>query len=57
MTIVISDANPMKYILSRQILGGHYSKWVGILSEFDLVFSTPKANKSLIFAELMAGLP
>ena len=47
----------MKYILSRQILGGHYSKWVVILSEFDLVFSTPKAKKSLVFAELMAWLP
>ena len=56
MTIVISDANLMKYILSRQILGGHYSKWVVILSEFDLVLSTPKAKKSLVFAELMARL-
>ena len=47
----------MKYILSRQVLGGHYSKWIVILSEFDLVFSTPKANKALVFTELMAGLP
>ena len=47
----------MKYILSHQILGGRYSKWVVILSEFDLIFSTPKENKSLVFAELMAGLP
>ena len=28
-----------------------------ILSELDLIFSTPKAKKSLVFAELMAGLP
>ena len=55
--MVISDANLMKYILSRQILGGRYSKWIVILSEFDLVFSTPKAKKSLVFAELMARLP
>ena len=55
--MVIFDANPMKYILSCQILGGRYSKWVVILSEFDLIFSTPKANKSLVFVELMAGLP
>ena len=55
--MVISNANAMKYILSRQILGGRYSKWVVILSEFDLVFSTPKAKKCLVFAELMAGLP
>ena len=44
-TTVFSDANPMKYILSRQVLGGRYSKWIVILSEFDLVFSTPKAKK------------
>ena len=56
-TTVISDANPMKYILSCQVLGGHYSKWIVIFSEFDLVFSTPKAKKSLVFTELMAGLP
>ena len=54
---VISDANPMKYILSRQVLGGRYLKWIVILSEFDLVFSTPKAKKSLVFVELMARLP
>ena len=47
----------MKYILSRQILGGRYSKWLVILSEFDLIFSTPKAKKSLVFAKLIAGLP
>lgn len=57
MTTVISDANPMKYILLRQVLGGRYSKWIVILSEFELVFSTPKAKKSLVFTELMAGLP
>ena len=54
---MIFDANPMKYILSRQILGGHYLKWVVILSEFDFVFSNPKAKKSLVFVEIMVGLP
>ena len=56
-TTIISDANPMKYILSWQVLGGRYSKWIVILSEFDLIFNTPKAKKSLVFVELMAGLP
>lgn len=56
-TTIISDANPMRYILSRQVLGGWYSKWEVILSEFDLIFSTPKAKKSLVFVELMDGLP
>ena len=30
-TIVISDCNPTTYILSRQLLGGKYSKWIFIL--------------------------
>ena len=57
ITTVISDTNPMRYILSHQILGGQYSKSVVILFEFDLIFSTPKAKKSLVFADLMIGLP
>jgi hypothetical protein len=56
-TTIISDTNPMQYILSRQILGGHYSKWIVLLQEFDLEFSTPKSKKSLVFAELMIDLP
>ena len=47
----------MKYVLSCRILGGRYSKWVVILFEFDLIFSTPKAKKSLAFVELIVGLP
>lgn len=54
---MILNANPMRYILSCQILGGRYSKWVVILSEFDLIFFTPKVRKSLVFIELMIGLP
>ena len=28
---VISEYNPMTYILARQLLGGKYSKWIVIL--------------------------
>eukprot|EP00253_Pinus_taeda_P002468 PITA_02468 len=35
-TTILSDCNPMTYILSRQLLGGKYSKWIAILQEFDL---------------------
>ena len=56
-TTIIFDTNPMRYILSRQILGGQYSKWTIILQEFDLLFSSLKAKKSMVFAELMFGLP
>eukprot|EP00253_Pinus_taeda_P018202 PITA_18202 len=56
-TTVISDCNPMTYILSRQLLGGKYSKWIVILQEFDLEFTAAKSKKSLVFAELLCSLP
>lgn len=52
-TTVISNCNPMTYILTRQLLGGKYSKWIVILQEFNLVFTTAKSKKSLIFAKLI----
>ena len=56
-TIVIALENPMRNILSRQIIGGKYSKWIIILQKFDLVFTVAKANISLVFAELLSDLP
>ena len=47
----------MRHILSRQIIGGKYSKWIIILQKFDLVFTTSKAKKSLVFIELLSNLP
>jgi hypothetical protein len=56
-TMVIADSNPMYHILTRQVLGGKYSKWIVILQEFDLEFAKSKAKKSLVFAELICDLP
>eukprot|EP00253_Pinus_taeda_P027335 PITA_27335 len=56
-TIVISDSNPMQYILTKQLLGGTYSKWIVILQEFDLQFEKAKSKKSLVFVELMCDFP
>ena len=47
----------MTYILSRQFLGGEYSKWIVILQEFDLEFVKSKSKKSLVLAELLCDLP
>jgi len=55
-TTIIFDTNPMHYILSHHILGGRYSKWIIILQEFYLEFSTPKSKKYLVFVELMTNL-
>ena len=30
-TIVYADSNPMYYVLTRQVLGGKYSRWIVIL--------------------------
>ena len=49
-TMVISDCNPMQYILTKQLLGGKYSKWIVILQEFDLEFENSK-SKSLWFLQ------
>jgi hypothetical protein len=54
---VIADSNPMYHILTHQVLGGKYSKWIIILQEFDLEFAKSKAKKSLVFAELIFDLP
>jgi hypothetical protein len=56
-TTVITDSNPMYHVLTRQVLGGKYSKWIIILQEFDLEFTKAKAKKSLVFAELICALP
>ena len=56
-TTVLADQNPMYYILTRQVLGGKYSRWIVILQEFDLEFSKDTSKKSLVFAELVCDLP
>jgi hypothetical protein len=47
----------MKHILTRQFLGGKYSKWIVIFQEFDLEFDRTKSKKSLVFAELICDFP
>ena len=47
----------MTYMLSQQLMGGKYSKWIAILQEFDLEFVKSKSKKALVFAELICDLP
>jgi len=47
----------MRHILSLQVIGGKYSKWIMILQQLDLVFTAAKAKNSLVFAELLLELP
>jgi len=46
----------MRHILSRQVIGGKYSKWIVILQQFDFLFATAKGKKSLVFTELFLDL-
>jgi hypothetical protein len=56
-TKVVTDSNPMKYLLSRRQVNDKFSRWIVILQEYDLEFSTPKSKKALVFAELVMTLP
>jgi hypothetical protein len=56
-TTVIADSNPMYHVLTRQVLGDKYSKWIVILQGFDIEFTKAKAKKSLVFVELICALP
>jgi hypothetical protein len=47
----------LHHILTRQFLGGKYSKWIIILQEFDLEFERAKSKKSLVFVKLICDLP
>ena len=47
----------MRHILSRQVIGGKYSKWIVILQKFDFVFTASKTKEFLVFAELLSDLP
>jgi hypothetical protein len=54
---MISNWNLMQHILTHQLLGGKYSKWIVILQEFDLEFQRAKSKKSLVFAKLICDFP
>ena len=56
-TTVLAYQKPMYYILTHQVLGGEYSRWICILQEFNFEFSMTTLRKSLVFAELMCDLP
>jgi hypothetical protein len=56
-TRVIANSNPMQYFLSRRQINGKFSRWIIILQEYDLKFSTPKSNKSLVLSELVTAFP
>jgi hypothetical protein len=56
-TTFVATVNPFQYVLTRKIVGEKYNKWIVVLQEFGLNFSSAKSNKSLVFIELMLEFP
>jgi hypothetical protein len=54
---VVINVNPFQYVLTRNIIGGKYNEWIFILQEFNLVFTSVKSKKSLVYAELISDFP
>ena len=55
-TTIIVDVNPFQHILSQQIVGRKYNKWIVILQEFYHGFAFDKFKKSLAFSNIMSQL-
>jgi hypothetical protein len=47
----------MQYLLSRRQVNRKFARWIIILQEYDLKFSTPKTKKALVLAEIVTALP
>jgi len=56
-TFVLAAVNPFQFVLSRQVIGGKYNRWIFILNEFDLEFMSTKSKKYLVFVELISAMP
>jgi hypothetical protein len=51
---MVADINPFKYVLTWNIIGENYSKWIVILHEFGLDFASVKSKKSRVLVESMS---
>jgi hypothetical protein len=56
-TTIIAIVNPFQYVLTRWVISGNISRWIFVLQKFDLDFISAKSKKSLVFAEIILGLP
>lgn len=55
-TRLVTNSNPVTFLLSRWIINGKYACWIVILQEFDLEFVTHKSKKGLALTELISKL-
>ena len=54
---LIAKIDPLKYLLSKPTLTGRLTKWVMILSEFDIEYVDHKAIKDQVIANQLADSP
>lgn len=54
---LISNIDPLKYLLSKATLMGRLAKWVMILSEFDIDYVDRKAIKGQAIADQLENTP
>ena len=56
-TYLIAKIDPLNYLLSKAALTGRATKWVLILSEFDIVYKDHKAIKGQVIADQLVEAP
>lgn len=54
---LISKIDPLKYLLSKTTLTGRLTKWIMILSEFDIEYTDRKSIKVQAIVDQLADAP
>jgi len=54
---LVAKIDPLKYLLIKATLIGRISKWVMILSEFDIEYIDRRAIKGQVIADQLADAP
>ncbi|KAM6580392.1 hypothetical protein CsatA_004166 [Cannabis sativa] len=55
--IVMTKADPIRFMLNKPIPSSRIARWILMLSEFDITVMYPKAQKSQALSDLLAYLP
>ncbi|KAL5571402.1 hypothetical protein UlMin_020999 [Ulmus minor] len=54
---LISKSNPLRYLIKNPIPSSRITRWILVLSEFDIQVIPPTSKKSQAFAEFLAAFP
>ncbi|KAM7502852.1 hypothetical protein LguiB_001756 [Lonicera macranthoides] len=55
--ILIFRLDPLRYLFEKPVLTNRITKWVFLLSQFDILYITQKAVKGQVIADHLAGNP